>query len=391
MNLSTLRVLDLTRLLPGPFATQLIADLGADVVKVEDTDRGDYAREIDPQSKTGVGTVFEAVNRGKRSVAIDLKSDEGRQAFYDLVETADVVIEGFRPGVVDRLGVDYDTLTEYNEDLVYCSLSGFGQDSPLANRPGHDLNYAALSGFLDLDRADTDSTPHPPGFPVVDMASGLFAAFSILGALLDRTFGDGAGEYVDVAMADVITAFAQYHVGDTLRGEEPRPGESRLGGKYPCYDVYETADSRYVAIAALEPPFWLEFCAAVDREDLVDAHLSDDPAIRAELRAELEEVFSAATRDEWERRLSDVDVATMGVYTLSETLTHDHTEARDLLVEFEDWPTRLGFPAKMRSGLQVDGSIPSHGEHTHALLREVGRSNAEVSSLAQAGAVHTLK
>ena len=389
MNLSAIRILDLTRLLPGPFATQLLADLGADVVKVEDTGRGDYAREIDPLPKTGVGAVFEATNRGKRSVAMDLKSHEGRRAFYNLVETADVVFEGFRPGVVDRLGVDYGTLTEYNEDLVYCSLSGFGQDSPLADRPGHDLNYAALSGFLDLNRPNEESPPQPTGFPLVDMASGLFAAFSILGALVDQAFGEGGGECLDIAMVDVMTGFAQYHVSDTLRGDKPGPGESRISGKFPCYNVYEAANGRYITLAALEPPFWGAFCRAIDREDLLDAHLSDDPAVRAELRAELNAVFASATREEWERRLADTDAAMMGVYTLSETLAHEHTAARNLLVEFDDWPNRLGFPAKTRSDLHLDGSIPGHGEHTVALLREVGYAESEVASLADAGAIHT--
>lgn len=389
MNLSAIRVLDLTRLLPGPYATQLLADLGADVVKVEDTDRGDYAREIDPWPETGVGTVFEAVNRGKRSVAVDLKSDAGREAFYDLVETADVVFEGFRPGVVDRLDVDFDTLTAYNEDLVYCSLSGFGQDSPLSDRPGHDLNYAALSGVLDLNRPDDEVPPQLPGIPLVDMASGLFAAFGILGALVDRAFGEGGGEYLDVAMADVMTSFAQYHVGDAVRDEAPRPGEARVGGKYPCYSVYETADGRYVTLAALEPPFWEAFCEAIDREDLLDAHLSDDIAVRAELRAELETVFASVTREEWEQRLGGTDAATMGVYTLPETLAHDHTAARGLVVEFEDWPARLGFPAKTRSDLQIEGAIPGHGEHTEDVLREVGYADAELAALLDDGVIRT--
>jgi alpha-methylacyl-CoA racemase len=333
--------------------------------------------------------VFEAVNRGKRSVAIDLKSDAGRRAFYELVETADVVFEGFRPGVVDRLGVGFDTLTAYNEDLVYCSLSGFGQDSPLSDRPGHDLNYAALSGFLDLNRPDDGSPPQPPGMPLVDMASGLFAAFGILGALVDRTFGEGGGEYIDVAMADVMTSFAQYHVGDTVRGETPRPGESRIDGKFPCYSVYETADGRYVTLAALEPPFWEAFCEGIDREDLLDAHLSEDPAVRTELRTELETIFASATREEWERRLGGTDAATMGVYTLSETINHEHTAARDLLVEVEDWPARLGFPAKTRGDLHVEGTIPGHGEHTRTLLREVGYDDAELAALADDGVIRT--
>lgn len=388
MDHKSIRVIDLTRLLPGPFATQLLADIGMDVVKIEDIERGDYARDIEPNPDTGVGSTFEAVNRGKRSIAINLKTDDGRQAFYDLVETADVIFEGFRPGVVDRLRIDYKTLTAYNEDIVYCSLSGYGQDSPLHHKPGHDLNYAALSGFLDHNRRDEDSPPQLPGFPLVDMGSGLFAAFNIVSALLESALGREGGEYIDIAMADVMTAFSQYYAGDVLRDENVGPSESRISGKYPCYDVYETADDRYVTIAALEPQFWEQFCMAIDREDLIDFHLSEDPAVREELREEVSAAFAAAPREEWSTRLNDV-AAVMGVYTLSESLDHSHTSARDMVVDFEDWPSRLGFPAKTQGGLQIDGAIPGHGEQTRPLLKEVGYTDQEIDSLASAGILRT--
>src|SRR6056297_3088540 len=255
MRLDGIRVLDLSRLLPGPYATQLLADAGAEVIKIEDTDAGDYARVMPPYTDDGVGAIFDAINRGKRSVALDLKSDEGREAFLTLAESADVVFEQFRPGVVDRPGVDYESVRARNENVVYCSLSGFGQTGPHADRVGHDLNYVGMAGLLDMTRADEDSPPQIPGYPVGDMAGGLFAAFSIVGALLSRELGNTGGEYVDVAMTDVVASFSQSIAYDALAGEEPRPGETALTGDGPWYDIYECADGRYVTIAALEPKF----------------------------------------------------------------------------------------------------------------------------------------
>ena len=284
MRLDGLRVLDLSRLLPGPFATQLLADAGADVIKIEDTDRGDYARYMPPYTDDGTGTIFDAVNRGKRSVAIDLKTKPGREAFMRLVETADVVFEQFRPGVVDRLGVDYESVRKHNPEVVYCSLSGFGQTGPHADRVGHDLNYVGMAGLLDLTRVDEETDPQIPGYPIGDMAGGLFAAFSILGALVSRGIGNTDSEYVDVAMTDVVASFSQAVAHEALTGDSPRPGETPLTGAAPWYGVYETANGRYITIAAIEEKFWTRFCEAVDREDLLDAHMTTDPAERAALR-----------------------------------------------------------------------------------------------------------
>lgn len=388
MNLSQVRVLDLSRLLPGPFATQLLADLGMDIIKIEDTDRGDYARHIDLHPDTGFGTTFQTVNRGKRSVALDLKTEEGTQIFYDMCEKADVIFETFRPGVVDQLGIDYDTLTQYNEDIVYCSLTGFGQDSPFAQRAGHDLNYAALAGYLDLNRHDETEEPRIPGYPIVDMSSGLFAAFSIVAGLMNQILGDG-GEYIDIAMTDVLTSFSQVHLDSVCRGEHPRPGKTRLTGQYPCYGVYKTRDGRYITLAALEPDFWENFCTTIGRDDLIPYHLSDDSAIREELRDELQTIFARKSFEEWEEILSGTDATTMGVYTLSETLSHPHTDSRNLVEQTDDGISYLGFPAKMDGGLTQNETLPGHGEHTIPLLRELGYSDEEIDALLKSGIVST--
>lgn len=381
MRLDGIRVLDLSRLLPGPYATQLLADAGADVVKVEDTDAGDYARVMPPYTDDGTGVIFDAVNRGKRSVALDLKREAGREAFMRLAETADVVFEQFRPGVVDRLGVDYESVVEHNDDVIYCSLSGFGQNGPEADRVGHDLNYVGMAGLLDLTREDDDARPQIPGYPIGDMAGGLFAAFSIVSALLSRELGNTGGERIDVAMTDVVASFSQAVAHDALTGEDPRPGGTPLTGEFPWYDVYETADGEYVTLAALEPKFWTAFCEAVERPDLVDEHMTDDPAARTALREELAEIFVRRTREEWEATLGDVDAMVAPVRRLGELLDSEYAAARSLVDRSTEIP-RVGFPA-MSSDSPGDrgGPTPEHGEHTAAELEAVGYDDAAIARL----------
>ncbi len=386
MQLDSVRILDLSRLLPGPYATQLLADAGADVIKVEDTDAGDYARYTPPTTDRDVGALFDGVNRGKRSVALDLKSGAGREAFYDLVEGADVVFEQFRPGVADRLEIDYETLCEYNEELVYCSLSGYGQTGPYAERAGHDLNYVGVAGLLDMTREDESTAPQIPGYQIGDLGGGLFAAFSIVGGLLSRELGNG-GEYVDVAMTDVVASFSQAISHEALTGDDPRPGETALTGGVPWYDVYETADGRYLTLAALEPKFWETFCEEAGREELIDAHGTDDPAELAAVREELEELFANRSRDAWLEQLSD-ETMTGPVCTPAEALEHPQLEARGVVERPDDAPPRVGFPA-LGSNVpeRRDESVPGHGEHTDELLAAVGYDADELAALRERGAI----
>ena len=385
MRLDGVRVLDLSQLLPGPYATQLLADAGADVIKIETAGAGDGARYSPPQTEDGVGALFDAVNRGKRSVALDLKSDEGHEAFMRLAETADVVFEQFRPGVVDRLGVDYESVQEHNPEIVYCSLTGFGQAGPHENRVGHDLNYIGMAGLLDMTREDPEMAPQIPGYPVADMAGGLLSAFGIVGALASRELGNTGGEYVDVAMTDVILSFSQAVANEGLTGGDPRPGATTLSGQLPWYDVYETADGEYVTIAALEPKFWETFCEAVGREDLVDSHMTDDPAELAAVREELEAIFAEKTREEWEDHLGDVEAMVAPVRTPAEAYESDHAAARDLIDESTHTP-RVGFP--VHSSEPSDGAHdgpPGHGADTRDLLGEVGYDAEDLDRLADEG------
>jgi crotonobetainyl-CoA:carnitine CoA-transferase CaiB-like acyl-CoA transferase len=387
MRLDGVRVLDLTRLLPGPYASQLLADAGADVVKVEDTGAGDYARHMPPATEAGHGAVFDAVNRGKRSVGIDLKSDDGTEVFYRLVEDADVVFEQFRPGVVDRLGVDYDTLREYNDDLVYCSLSGYGQNGPHADVAGHDLNYIGLAGLLDMTRDSEDETPRLPGYQVADMGGGLFAAFAIVAALASRELGNTGGEYIDVGLTDAVVSFSQALAPEALSGENPRPGETALTGQYPWYDVYEAKEG-YVTLAALEPQFWTAFCEAVGREEWVGKHMTPDPAERQALREGIAELFAERTRDEWVAFFEGVDAAVDGVYTPAETMEHPQIEARGYVERPDEGQPRVGFPAR---GSEIDHGettqVPGHGEDTDEILRDAGFGADAITTLRDAGAI----
>lgn len=383
MRLDGVRVLDLSQLLPGPYATQLLADAGADVIKVETADVGDGARYSPPQTEDGVGALFDAVNRGKRSVALDLKDEAGHEAFMRLAETADVVFEQFRPGVVDRLGVDYESVRDRNPDIVYCSLTGFGQAGPHEDRVGHDLNYIGMAGLLDMTREDPEMAPQIPGYPVADMAGGLLSAFGIVGALASRELGNTGGEYVDVAMTDVILSFSQAVAYEGLTGGDPRPGATTLSGQLPWYDVYETADGEYLTIAALEPKFWRTFCEAVGREDLVDSHNTDDPAELAAVREELEAIFAGKTRAEWEAELGDVEAMVAPVRTPAEAYDSDHAEARDLVDESTHTP-RVGFP--VHSSEPAEGARtgpPGHGADTRDLLAEAGYDEDELDRLAE--------
>lgn len=385
MRLDGVRVLDLTRLLPGPYATQLLADAGADVIKIEDTGAGDYARHNAPQTERDVGPMFDTINRGKRSVALNLKTDEGRDAFFDLVEDADAVFEQFRPGVVERLGIDYESVREVNEEIIYCSLSGYGQTGPYEGRVGHDINYAGVAGLLDMTREDEEMAPQITGYQIGDLGGGLFAAFSIVGALASRELGNTGGEYIDVAMTDVVASFSQSIAHEAFRGENPRPGETTLTGGLACYDIYETKDGRYMTLGALEPKFWEAFCEEVGREDLIDEHMTGGD----ELREEIADIFAQKTRDEWVNELSD-ETMTAPVNTPDEMIDHEQLLARGVIErpDEEGVPPRVGYPAlSTEEPEESPTDVPGHGEHTEEVLREAGVDDDRIQALRDSDAI----
>ena len=348
MALDGIRVLDLTRLLPGAYCTQLLADMGADVVKVEEPERGDYMRWM-PPLVDGQSVLFEALNRGKRSVSLDLKTDAGREAMLRLVDTARVLVEGNRPGVMARLGLGWDTLHERNPRLVVCSITGYGQTGPFAQRAGHDLNYMAIAGALGLN-GPRGGAPVPLSVQVADIGGGgLQAAVAILGALLEVERG-GEGRRLDVSMTDGAAGFMSLELAARAAGEEVRRGDQRLGGRYACYRVYECADGRFYSVGALEPKFWAALCTALDRPDLVESQFSES----LETQREVEAIFKSRTRDEWQRTLDGVDACCEPVLDLDEVASHPQIAARGVL----DRSRR--------------GRAPRLGEHTDELLRDAG-------------------
>ena len=324
--LAGLKVLDLSRLLPGPYATLVLADLGADVVKVEDPGLGDYARHMPPLVE-GTSALFLALNRGKRSLALDLKAPADRETFLLLAEKADVVVESFRPGVMARLGVGYETLAARNRGLVFCSLSGFGQEGPYAGRAGHDLGYLALSGVLGL--IDGHGAPGQPNVQLADIAGGaLVAVGGILAALWGRA-GTGEGRWVDTSLTEGVMSVGAMFLGPFLAGhaEPPRAGRGVLSGERPCYALYPTADGRLLAVAALEPKFWSAFCGALGRADLEPFGLADGEE-GARVQAEVRAILARRTLAEWTARFSAIDCCVEAVLEAEEVAAHPVHEAR---------------------------------------------------------------
>jgi alpha-methylacyl-CoA racemase len=392
--LADIRVLDVSRLLPGGFCTLLMADLGADVVKVEDTGPGDYVRWTPPfygtDEQTGLGTrsaLYLALNRNKRSVRLDLKRDAGREAFLRLAEQADVAVEGFRPGVMERLGVGYEQLRERNPRIVYTALTGYGRTGPHTSRAGHDINYLALGGGLGLS-GTRDGPPTSASVQIADLGGGaMMAAFATLAAL-NHARHTGEGQLVDVSMTDGAQSFltlvaARYF----CEGRAPARGDLDLAGGFTCYHVYECADG-YVSCGALEPKFWAVFCGAVGREDLIEHQYS--PA-GTEARHEVAEIFRGRTREQWRAFNDEHDCCVEPILELDEALGSELAREREVVVEL-DQPElgsirQLGFPVKL-SGTpgRVRGPAPAFGEHTEEVLRDAGYSSEQVRELVEAGA-----
>jgi alpha-methylacyl-CoA racemase len=397
LPLEGVRVLDLSRLLPGPFCSLLLADFGADVIKVEDMARGDYMRWAPPSydgaDPSAASAMFLALNRNKRSVRVNLKEGRGREVLFALARSADVVLESFRPGVLDRLGCGYDALRAANPGIVYCAISGYGQDSPLRDRSGHDLNYLAVAGLLGLS-GEADGPPVQPAGQIADLGGGaLMAAFGILAALRERD-RSGNGQLVDVSMADGtlswLVMLAARYVAD---GHVPRRGALDLGGGLVCYRPYRCADG-WITIGALEPKFWAAFCRGVGREDLIAGQF-DPPG--SETHRAVEAVVAARTRDEWTAFAAEHDCCLEPVLDLDEVLASEQVRAREMVVEVAQpgvgEPVRqLGVPVKLSRtpGEPARRPAPALGEHTEELLRELGYADADIAALLEAGAVAVL-
>ena len=391
--LDGIRVLDLTRLLPGPYATLVLADLGADVIRVEAPGDEDLVRVLPPSltTKDGeqIGAMYIALNRNKRSVVLDLKAPAGRDAFLRLAEKADVVVEGFRPGVLDRLGVGWAALSARNPRLSLCSMSGYGQDGPLAMRAGHDLGYIALAGALGVG-GPAGGTPAIPGVQVADLGASMVAVSSILAALLARERGDGRGTRLDVSMYESALAQMIAHLPALLAGGGMARGEVALTGRDPNYRVYRTKDARWISVAPLEPKFWKKLIDALERPDLAGQAIASqiDPAARAALHLELERVFVTRTLSEWVEKLAPADACIEPVLEGQEVLDHPHAKARGVTISWNDAAlgpvTMPRTPIRPWSADQTATSAPKPGEHGAGVFAEAGFSVAEIAALREA-------
>ena len=332
-KLSGIRVIDLSQFLPGPMLTVMMADQGAEVIKIEPP-AGDPARAMAP-FENGQSVWFRNLNRGKRSEVLDLKSDAGRARLTELIGNADVFVEGFRPGVMQRLGFDYAAVSAINPAIVYCSVSAFGQSGPMAHHPAHDLAVQALSGFLSVNDGP-DGTPVVPGVPSADMAAGLTGLSAVLMALIGRQ-RTGRGDYVDIAMFDSLLPWCAHIAGSAIAGgDAPRSATQRSLGGAGFYQVYATRDGRHVALGGRELKFVKVLLGALDREDLIPLGEAEAGPAQAPLIAFLRDTFLTRTRDEWVEWFEDKDVAFSPVLDFAEGFASDHVADRGLLVEAGD-------------------------------------------------------
>lgn len=360
LPLSGVRVLDLSQRLPGGYCTMLLADYGADVVKVEPPG-GDFTRSVPPWIGDD-GAVHSILNRNKKSVRLDLKTEEGRARLLALAESTDVVVEGYRPGVAARLGADYESLRRARPDLVYCSITGYGQEGPHSGEAGHDINFMARAGLLGLSAGDAAAAPALPPVPVADLCAGSLMAFAAILLALRERDRSGRGEYIDLAMTDGVLALLPLALADVAAGADPpERGDLVITGAFPCYGVYRTAEGRWIALGLLEPEMWERFCRCLDREEWIERQF--DRATAAPLAAILEQ----RPWTEWERVFADADLAITPVLGFAEALDSEHVRARGVLTTV---PDRLGHPRpQLRPPLGLTGT-PGRLEHPAPLLGE---------------------
>jgi alpha-methylacyl-CoA racemase len=396
------RVLDLTRLLPGGFATMVLADLGADVVKVEQPGAGDGSRWAPPYAATGEGALHLLLGRGKRSVTCDLSGDAGRAVFLDLVRDADVLVDSFRPGVLDRLGVGRAVLAEANPRLVQVALTGYGAEGERAAEAGHDVNYVATAGLLSLTGAAAG--PVLPGTQVADLSGALWAVVAVLSALQQRS-ATGRGQVCDVSLtAAALTTTAIPAAAYAVDGRVPGRGTEWFNGGMAAYGVYRCADGGHVAVGALEPKFFAALCAALGEPDLEPLHL--DAARQGELRERLSAIFATRSRDEWAAHFAGTDACVTPVLDLAEAMAASSAVGK---VPLRDGSVmaQVGLPFTRAEGgapsaaawspaAEFDGKAPGSraghpapglGEHTAELLAALGYDAARVAALREAGAV----
>ena len=402
LALEDVKILDLSRLAPGTFCTMLLGDLGAEVLKIEAPGVTEFvgsSRSLEGEERRKEAAYY-APNRNKKSIVLNLKSEAGREIFYRLAQHADVIVEGFRPGVAKRLRIDYKTISKLNPRIIYCSLSGYGQDGPYHTFSGHDVNYIAMAGILDL----IGSGEGPPVIPlnlVADFAgAALYGALGISVALVARN-RTGKGQYVDVAYMDgAVSLMTSFTCGYFFDGSMLKRGESWLHGAYPYYGVYETKDGKYITIGCLEPHFWENLCRFLGKEEYIPYHFALEHTFHKpkdekwdEIRSFLKRVFLTKKRDEWFELLTHNDVPAGKVYTPDEVFSDPQVLHRQMVIEVEH-PTlgkvkQVGIAPKLSNTPgKVRSLSPLSGEHTDEILQELGYKRKEIENLRQQGVIY---
>ncbi len=388
--LDGIRILDLSRLLPGPYASHILASFGADVIKVERPGEGDYMREFAPQLQ-GMGATFFTINRGKRSIAVDLQQESGKEVFRRLAKRADVVIDGFRPGVMDRLELGYDKLSEINQRLIYVALTGYGQFGDYSDLAGHDLNYLAMSGMLEL-LSDPSGVPLVPGVQLADVAAG--ALPTVIGVLLAIQFRHKArtGQLVDVSMLDALLGLMPGQVASYSATKlRPKRGHERLFGKFACYNIYPVRNGRFMSVAALEPRFWAELCNAIERPDLIEDQYAEGPAQEV-LKAELTRTFQKKQAEDWLEIFSESDACVCEVREIPRAVQDPVVAQRGMITPVRapdgEIYEQLGvFPNLTEAPGYVSGDAPQRGEHTRPIMRQLKYRVREIEEMHATGAI----
>jgi crotonobetainyl-CoA:carnitine CoA-transferase CaiB-like acyl-CoA transferase len=383
LPLEGIRVLDLSSRMPGPVCAQILADLGAEVIKVESPRAPDFFRRFEPLVD-GTGRLFHVCNRNKKGMALELRHPLGRDIFLRLIKNTDVVVEAFRPGTMERMGIGYAVLQEANPGLIHCSLTAFGQTGPYRMRPAHDLNLLALSGVLDL-LGNKDGPPIVPPVQISGLGGAFLGVVGILAALLSRG-KTGRGQSIDVSLLDGVSAFAALEMSRYMAGHHvPKRGLTEGGGGYACFNVYRTADGRYLSLGCLEPQFWETFCRIIGREAFIAEQWSAPPR-QDELIAEVRSILLSRSLDEWLALLDPETICVAPVNTFEEALQDPHI--REQQTWFEGELPRGGKVPQAALPIRFGGDRPGwrsyppgHGEHTREILRELGLADAEIEDL----------
>lgn len=376
LPLEGIRVLDLTRLLPGPYCSLLLADYGADVIKVEDPKSGDYARWYEPRVNDDQSAMFISLNRNKRSIALDLKDEKDKGAFISLIKTADVLIESFRPRVMERLGLGYEQLKVHNPKLIYCAITGYGQSGPYAKEAGHDLNFLSFSGLLHLQGAPNEK-PLIPSVQIGDIGGGaLMAAVGILLAIIEAK-KTNRGQFVDISMLDGALSWMHTILPNYwTSGEMPNRGELPLNGGKACYEIYRTKDDRFISVGALEYKFWKNFCKVIGKEELID-QLEEPLEQQRIMKQEVQAAIQQKTLTEWLGLFKGIDACVSPVLTPEELADHPQIKHRQMIEDITHPKMgvikQIGNPIKLsNSTVTTRRHAPGLGEHTNEILKELG-------------------